>query len=145
MSALAWGDGFAQFIRRPSDGVIIGLMPLDPDGVNVEWDPSKPGYRRYRLNNQGPWLTSADIFHIQGPTLPGQASGMSVIRYAREAIGLGLTLEEYGARYFGQGSQAKIVLELPGNIDEPKAKDIVRTFERFHKGKNNWRQMTHSS
>lgn len=138
VSALTWGDGFAKFIRRPSDGVIVGLMPLDPSDMNVEWDPDKPGYRRYRQGGTGPWLSSYDIFHIQGPTLPGSPTGMSVIRYAREAIGLGLTLEEYGARYFGQGSQAKIVLEIPTNIDETKAKDIVRTFERFHKGKNNW-------
>lgn len=138
MSAIAWGDGFALFQRRPSDGVIVGLQVLDPATVTVEWDPAKPGYRRYRINGAGAWLTTYDVFHLQGPTLPGEAAGMSVIRYAREAIGLGLTLEEYGARYFGQGSQAKIVLELPGNIDEPKAKEIVRTFERFHKGRNNW-------
>jgi len=138
ISAIGWGDGFASFVRRPSDGVIVGLNVLDPAMVHVEWDPDKPGYRRYRINSTGPWLTSADIFHIQGPTLPGEPTGMSIIRYAREAIGLGLTLEEYGARYFGQGSQAKIVLELPNNVDEPKAKDIVRTFERFHKGRNNW-------
>lgn len=138
MSVLLWGNAFAQFIRRPSDGVIIGLMPLDPADVTVEWDSNKPGYRRYRINNTGPWLTSADIFHLQGPTKPGDHSGISVIRAAREALGLGLTLEEYGARYFGQGSQAKIVIELPNTVDEQKAKDIVRTFERFHRGKGNW-------
>lgn len=138
ISMLTWGNGYAQFIRRPSDGVIVGLQVLDPDSVHTEWNPDKPGYRRYRVDNTGPWLSSVDIFHVQGPTIPGEPSGMSVIRYAREAIGLGLTLEEYGARYFGQGSQAKIVLEIPSNIDEPKAKDIVRTFERFHRGKNNW-------
>jgi len=137
-SSLAWGNGYAMFQRRPSDGVIVGLSVLKPDSVHTEWDPDKPGYRRYRVDGKGPWLTSADIFHVQGPTLPGEATGMSVIKYAREAIGLGLTLEEYGARYFGQGSQAKIVLEIPHNVDEPKAKDIVRTFERFHKGRNNW-------
>jgi len=138
ISMLTWGNGYAQFIRRPSDGVIIGLNVLDPANVTTEWDPDKPGYRRYKINGQGPWLTSYDIFHVQGPTLPGEPDGMSVIKYAREAIGLGMTLEEYGARYFGQGSQAKVVLELPNNIDEPRAKDIVRTFERFHRGKSNW-------
>lgn len=138
ISMLTWGNGYAQFIRRPSDGIVVGLQVLDPGNVTTEWNPDKPGYRRYRLNTNGPWLSSYDILHIQGPTLPGDAAGMSVIQYAREAIGLGMTLEEYGARYFGQGSQAKIVLEIPTNIDEPKAKDIVRTFERFHKGKNNW-------
>jgi HK97 family phage portal protein len=138
VSAIAWGDGYAQLIRRPSDGVVVGLMPLDPSIVQTEWDPDKPGYRRYRLNGTGSWLTSQDIFHVQGPTLPGEATGMSVIKYAREAIGLGMTLEEYGARYFGQGSQAKVVLEIPNNVKEEQAKDIVRTFERFHKGRNNW-------
>jgi HK97 family phage portal protein len=138
VSLLAWGNAYAQFIRRPSDGVIVGLSVIDPAAVTVEWDPNKPGYRRYRLNGTGAWLTSYDILHVQGPTLPGESKGMSVITLAREAIGLGLTLEEYGARYFGQGSQAKIVLEIPNNVDEQKAKDIVRTFERFHRGKNNW-------
>jgi HK97 family phage portal protein len=138
VSVLLWGNAFAAIRRRPSDGVIVGLDVLDPASVAVEWDPNKPGYRRYRINNQGPWFTSYDIFHVQGPTLPGDSKGMSVITLAREAIGLGLTLEEYGARYFGQGSQAKIVLEIPNNVDEAKAKDIVRTFERFHRGKNNW-------
>ena len=138
VSMLAWGNAYAQFIRRPSDGVIVGLNVIDPANVTVEWDTNKPGYRRYRLSGTGPWLTSYDILHVQGPTLPGDAKGMSVISYAKEAIGLGLTLEEYGARYFGQGSQAKIVLEIPNNVDEQKAKDIVRTFERFHRGKNNW-------
>lgn len=138
ISSIAWGDGYALFQRRPSDGVIVGLSVLDPSNVHAEWDPGKPGYRRYRINGNGPWLTSYDVFHVQGPTLPGEATGMSVIQYAREAIGLGMTLEEYGSRYFGQGSQAKIVIELPSSVDETKAKDIVRTFERFHKGKNNW-------
>lgn len=138
VSALTWGNGYAAFRRRPSDGVIVGLDVLDPASVTVEWDPNKAGFRRYRVGGNGPWYTSFDIFHVQGPTLPGMPAGMSVIQYAREAIGLGLTLEEYGARYFGQGSQAKIVLEIPNNVDETKAKDIVRTFERFHRGKNNW-------
>jgi len=138
VSMLAWGNAYASFVRRPSDGVIVGLNVIDPAAVTVEWDPAKPGYKRYKLSGTGAWLTSFDILHIQGPTLPGEVEGMSVIRYAREAIGLGLTLEEYGARYFGQGSQAKIVLEIPNNVDEAKAKDIVRTFERFHRGKNNW-------
>lgn len=138
ISVLTWGNGYAIIRRRPSDGVMVGLDVLDPASVTVEWDPNKPGYRRYKLSGNGAWLTSYDIFHVQGPTLPGEPDGMSVIKYAREAIGLGMTLEEYGARYFGQGSQAKIVLEIPSQIDEPKAKDIVRTFERFHRGKNNW-------
>lgn len=139
VSVLAWGNAYARFIRRPSDGVIIGLMPIDPSTMETEWDPNKPGYRRYREGgSRNRWESSYEIFHIQGPTLPGAAKGMSVISYAREAIGLGMTLEEYGARYFGQGSQAKVVIEIPQGVNENQAKDIVKTFERFHRGKLNW-------
>lgn len=139
VSALTWGNAYARFIRRPSDGIIIGLLPISPSQMECEWDDNKPGYRRYRQNGMSNrWETSQEIFHIQGPTKPGEPKGMSVISLAREAIGLGMTLEEYGARYFGQGSQAKIVLEIPQSVNETQAFDIVKTFERFHKGKNNW-------
>jgi HK97 family phage portal protein len=140
LSMLAWGNGYAQFIRRPSDGVITGLNVLDPSKVVCEWDPTRPGARRYRVNPSNRWLTANDIMHVQGPTLPGEPKGMSVIRQAREAIGLGLTLEEFGARYFSQGSQAKIVIELPGTkaADDKTAMGIIKMFERFHRGKGNW-------
>jgi HK97 family phage portal protein len=138
LSVLAWGNGYAMLIRRPTDGQIIGLEVIDPGVMTVEWDPAMPFKRRYKINNQGPWLSSMEIFHIQGPTLPGQAAGLSVIAQAREAIGLGLTLEEFGGRYFGQGSQAKVVLEVPQQMDTAEAARMVKTYERFHKGKANW-------
>jgi len=136
LSMLAWGDAFCMLVRRPSDLAIIGLDVLDPADVTVEWDPVRSGRRRYKYNNI--WYSSFEIMHIQGPTLPGRPRGMSIITQAREAIGLGLTLEEFGARYFSQGSQAKIVLEVPKTLDTDEALRIVKTYERFHKGKGNW-------
>ena len=138
ISMLLWGNGYAQFVRRPSDGVIVRLMPLDPARVHCEWDPKRSGYRRYQIDG-GPWLTSQDMFHVMGPSLPGEATGMSVIRHAREAIGLGLTLEEFGARYFAQGSMAKVVIKVPNKqLGTDQARDIVNMYERFHRGPGNW-------
>lgn len=139
VSLLLHGNAYAQFLVRPSDGVPIGLVPLDPTRVYVEWNPNVPGERRYKIDN-GAWLSRREIMHIQGPTLAGAPKGMSVIAQARESIALGLTLEEYGSRYFGQGSQAKVVIEMPSsvNVDVDKAKQIVAVFERFHRGRGNW-------
>ena len=141
LSVLLWGNAYAQFIRRPSDGVPTGLIVLDPATVTCEWEKGPGSRRRYKIGN-GQWLYKDDIFHVQGPTLPGEAKGLSVIAVARESIALGLTLEEFGARYFAQGSMAKIVLEV-GNLPdgaegEKKATNIVRIFEKFHRGKKNW-------
>jgi HK97 family phage portal protein len=138
ISMLLWGNGYALIVRRPSDGVPIGLRPLDPTSVECQWDDKRPGYRRYSING-GPWLTSQEVFHVMGPSLPGEPSGMSVIRHAREAIGLGLTLEEFGARYFAQGSMAKVVIKVPNKqLGTDQAREIVNLYERFHRGPGNW-------
>lgn len=143
-SAILWGDGFAQITRRSSDNQINGLIPLDPARVTVEWDHERSGtppgtgiYRRYAIDN-GNWLNSKDIFHIQGFTLPGRAKGLSVIGQAREAIGLGLTLEEFGARYFSQGSMHKVVLKSDRMLNSAQARELVMNYERFHRGPRNW-------
>jgi HK97 family phage portal protein len=61
-----------------------------------------------------------------------------MIAQAREAIGLGLTLEEFGARYFSQGSMSKVVLKIDRSLSEEQARSIVANYERFHKGAGNW-------
>jgi HK97 family phage portal protein len=138
ISMLLWGNAYALIVRRPSDGVPIGLRPLDPNRVWCEWDVERPGFRRYAVDG-GPWLSSQDIFHVMGPAMPGWPVGMSVIRHAREAIGLGLTLEEFGARYFAQGSMAKVVIKVPNKqLSGEQARDIVNMYERFHRGPGNW-------
>jgi HK97 family phage portal protein len=111
---------------------------LDPARVECEWDVNRPGYRRYRIDG-GPWITSQEVFHVMGPSLPGEPVGLSVIRHAREAIGLGLTLEEFGARYFAQGSMAKVVIKVPNKqLGTEQAREIVNQYERFHRGPGNW-------
>lgn len=138
VSALTWGNSFALFVRRPSDGVPIGLRPLDPSRVHCEWDADRPGFRRYQIDG-GPWLTGAEVFHMMGPAYPGEPVGMSVISHAREAIGLGLTLEEFASRYFSQGSMAKVVIKVPNKqLNTEQARDIVNMYERFHRGPGNW-------
>jgi HK97 family phage portal protein len=138
ISMLLWGNGYALIVRRPSDGVPIGLRVLDPARVECEWDANRPGYRRYRIDG-GPWITSQEVFHVMGPSLPGEPVGLSVIRHAREAIGLGLTLEEFGARYFAQGSMAKVVIKVPNKqLGTEQAREIVNQYERFHRGPGNW-------
>lgn len=136
-SALLWGNGYA-LIARNGSGSPSALLPLDPRRVYCDWvDPVARQHRFYQIDG-GVRLGPNDVFHLQGLTLPGCATGLSPIAQAREAIGLGLTLEEFGARYFKQGSMSKVVLELPGQLTEEQARAIVANYERFHKGAGNW-------
>jgi hypothetical protein len=43
-------------------------------------------------------------------------------------------LEEFAARFFGQGSSASGIIEFPGNLTREQAKDLVSGFEEGHKG-----------
>lgn len=143
VSILLWGNAYARIIRRGSDGQILSLLLLNPAWVNCLWvlnSLGQPtGIRQYQVYG-GQWLSSKDIFHVQGMTLPGRPHGMSVIGQAREAVGLGLTLEEFGARYFAQGSMHKVVLKVPntGNLSSAQKSTIVKDYEQFHKGPANW-------
>lgn len=138
MSLLLWGNCYCLLTRRESDAQINGMMVLAPNTVQCEWDPERPNMKRYRVSNSPRWLTSKDIMHIQGATLPGKPTGLSVIAQARESIGLGLTLEEFASRYFGQGSMAKVVIKSKKQLDPKAARELVNTYERFHRGPGNW-------
>lgn len=139
VSALGWGNGYALTIRQPSSGVIKQIHPLDPATVTCEWKDNTQRARVYRIDG-GPPLGEEDVLQISGPMLPGQPIGMSVIQYARESVGLGLTLEEYGSRYFSQGSLMRGVIELPDNAkgNSDMMKLMLNEFESHHQGFSKW-------
>jgi HK97 family phage portal protein len=55
----------------------------------------------------------------------------------REALGLTLSLEEYGARYFGNGAKPGGVLEHPEILSEEAAKNLRKSWNEMHEGLSN--------
>jgi len=53
------------------------------------------------------------VFHIPGLRMPGSLAGVAPLELAREAVGLGLTAEEYGAAFFQNGARPDLVIQLP--------------------------------
>jgi HK97 family phage portal protein len=84
------------------------------------------------LTDKGTTLTynSEDIFHVKGLSFDG-VKGLSPIAQAREAIGLALSTEEYGAKFFGNGARPGGVIEFPGAMKDPdKVREIWnKTFQ----------------
>ena len=112
------GDGIA-YVDRSSKGQTIGLIPLNPDGVDItqarDWSPI---YRATMPDNTKANLSRAEVHHIRGP-LPNGYRGRSMIALARESIGLGLAAEEFGSRFFSNGARPSGVLEHPKSLSEP--------------------------
>jgi len=131
-----WGNAYAE-IERDNAGRVVGLWPLRPDKMRVMRDEQSLRYE-YQLPNSGTVavLRQQNVLHIRGLSSNGIV-GYSPIRLAREAIGLALATEEFGARFFGQGSRPSGVLEHPGQLSEEAAKRLRKSWEELHSGLSN--------
>ena len=123
---LIYGNAYAQIIRNGRDE-IIGLYPLTPDRIKVDRDEHNKLiyiYSRYDEANpnikiQGEIvLKQKDVLHIPGLGFDGLV-GYSPIAMAKNALGISLACEEYGASFFANGASPSGILEHPGVIKNP--------------------------
>ena len=123
---LLWGNAYAQIIRN-GKGEIIALYPLMPDRMNVDRDEHGRLYYEYSVSaddapinkNSTVRLTPSDVLHIPGLGFDGLV-GYSPIAMAKNAIGMAIACEEYGAKFFANGAAPSGVLEHPGVIKDPQ-------------------------
>ena len=127
---LLWGNAYAQIIRN-GKGEVIALYPLMPNRMKVDRDSRGNLYYSYTryideapaLNGITVTLRPTDVLHIPGLGFDGLV-GYSPIAMAKNAIGLAMATEEYGAKFFANGAAPGGVLEHPGTIKDPqKVKD----------------------
>ena len=117
---LLWGNAYA-LIKRNKNGEIVELYPLKSKNMVVERDMTTNAIKYTYTNNRGITKTYSpkQIFHIPAFSFDG-IIGVSPITYAREAMGLALATEEFGARFFGNGARPGGVLEHPGVLKDPE-------------------------
>lgn len=122
---LLWGNAYAQIIRNGL-GEIIALYPLLPSRMRVGRDKNKDLFYEYTptsneasLESETVRLTPADVLHIPGLGFDGLV-GYSPIQMAKNAIGMAIACEEYGASFFANGAAPGGVLEHPGVIKDPE-------------------------
>lgn len=128
---LLWGNAYAQVIRN-ARGEVVALYPLMPNKMTVDRDKDGCLYYLYQRGsgdtpslgkNSQVLLSPSDVLHIPGLGFDGLV-GYSPIAMAKNAIGLAIATEEYGAKFFANGAAPGGVLEHPGTIKDPqKVKD----------------------
>ena len=104
----------------------MGLYPLMPDRMNVERDSKGQLYYEYTVSmDDAPTvkgstviLPPSEVLHIPGLGFDGLV-GYSPIAMAKNAIGMAIACEEYGAKFFANGAQPSGVLEHPGTLKDP--------------------------
>ena len=123
---LLWGNAYAQVIRN-GKGEVIALYPLMPNKMTVDRDERGQLYYSYqrgtdeaiRDKTQTVILRPSDVLHIPGLGFDGLV-GYSPIAMAKNAIGMAIACEEYGAKFFANGAAPGGVLEHPGTIKDPQ-------------------------
>jgi HK97 family phage portal protein len=130
VSLLLNGNSFTRIVR--DDQGIAALVVLNPEKVECSRDQvtRRPIY----IYDQRDVIQSDDMVHITELRLPGELRGRSKIDLVKENLGLAKALEEFAARFFGQGSSASGIIEFPGNLTREQAKDLVGSFEEGHRG-----------
>ena len=123
---LLWGNAYAQIIRN-GKGEVMALYPLMPNKMSVERDENGQLYYTYTRSAEEAKtsetgrviLLPKDVLHIPGLGFDGLV-GYSPIAMAKNAIGLAIATEEYGAKFFANGAAPSGVLEHPGTIKDPQ-------------------------
>lgn len=136
---LLWGNAFSEIVRN-GQGEITELWPINPDRVRVERD-SETGAIVYRITLPRSGSTAAGavrlpadrVFHLRGFSLEGIV-GLSPVFVHKEAIGLGLVTELFGARFFGNGATPGGILEHPGRLTDEVAKRLRTQWDEVHGG-----------
>jgi HK97 family phage portal protein len=139
---LLWGNAYAQIIRN-AKGEVIALYPLMPNKMTVDRDLSgRLFYLYHRTSEDIPslgkdsqvYLNPTDVLHIPGLGFDGLV-GYSPIAMAKNAVGLAIATEEYGAKFFANGAAPGGVLEHPGTIKNPQK--VKESWNAAYQGSQN--------
>ncbi len=105
----AWGNSYNE-IEINGAGRPVALWPLPPNKIVIAGSPVTGLKYTYQATGGTPHPIAAErMLHIRGLGGDGVV-GWSVLRLAREAVGLGLATQEFGARWFGNGARPAVVL-----------------------------------
>ena len=120
---LLWGNAYSQIIRN-GKGEIIALYPLMSERMKVDRDDA--GNIVYIYNRYGDepkketgtvQLDPYHVLHVPGLGYDGIV-GYSPIAMVKNAIGMAISCEEYGASFYANGARPAGVLTTPNHIND---------------------------
>lgn len=161
--ALLWGNGYSE-IQRDQNNRIVGIWPRNPartrpirllKPLNIEGDLLPAGTLVYETTEslmlcepsatgedckvgERRLVLAEDMIHIVGLSLDGRL-GQGTTWLARQAFGLALATEKYGAKFFGNGARPAGILEMPGKQEDKQIETLRRSWAEAHGGENQFK------
>lgn len=110
---------------------------LEPKWVTVKYKwPELPTYEVRTEEGRAFTLTSAEIWHIRGPSWSSYV-GLEFMKLARQSLGLSMAMEEGQARLQSKGVQMPGYLSVEGSLTEDQQKKLKKWIEKEHAGSEN--------
>ncbi len=143
MGHLNLRGNFFALKEYDGSGRINRLVPLHPGRMLVYRDPSRVdppnvntvAYQYTFEDGKTQLFRSDEIWHQRGLSTDGLV-GVSPISLAREAIGISLGAEDYGARFFSNDATPGGILEYPGALKDDAADRLRRQWQDALTGEN---------
>ncbi|TWF53255.1 phage portal protein [Neorhizobium alkalisoli] len=121
LRALVYGNAYARIVRstsvRTGSAKVLSLLPLDPRGMTVKLNDSAELEYVYSRDGRTQRFKAADIFHLRGMSLDG-ISGFSLVKQAKESIGLALSAELAAGRLYRNGTMVGGALSHKGKLSD---------------------------
>jgi HK97 family phage portal protein len=135
---LAWGNGYAEKVYN-GQGDLVELWPIPPNRCDPVIEDGELLYD-IDVGGEKKRFTREKILHVPGLGFDG-FTGYSVIAMARESIGLGMAMEKFGAKFFGNGAHLGVVVTHPKSLTEKAEDNIKRSFIEKQSGLDNAHRM----
>jgi len=126
-----WGNFYAE-MEVTAGGEITALWPLNPRYMDVVVADGHVRYVYRQFGRDEVW----PVFHVRGMAKDA-VKGQSLLSAARQAIGLGMAAEEFGARLFENGAVPGVALSHPGLLSEEARDHLKRSWEDAYSGLSN--------
>ena len=131
VSLLLDGNAFIRVFTNNS-GQIVNMNVLNPTTVKIKRNGI--GRVMFEIEGEEQKLTTEQIIHIPDVVKPGSIRGVSRTEALKENFGLSIALQNYSAKFFGQGTNTSGVLEYPGNLTAEQAAQLQEAFDSRHRG-----------
>lgn len=135
---LCLAGNFYTFKDLNGAGNISSIYPIDSQYV-TPMRAYESGDIVYGVYDRGKTeeFPREKIWHVKGFGSNGLI-GYSPLGYARQAIGMALATEEFGGRFFGQGTNPSMVFSIPNFFQKKEQREeAYKKLEEFHSGLQN--------
>ena len=133
---VTWGNGYAH-IMRDGAGRPVELWPLLPDRTTPI---RKNGIKFYEVRDGSGKeigkLPAENVLHIPGLGFDGIV-GYSVIAMVRNAVGMGMSSDEFGSKFFANATQLGGILKHPQTLSPEAHKRLTDSWNAKYGGAGN--------